>query len=200
MSDTLTIRPAADDADVRHAADVIARSFDHLGANRYLIPDSRQRLPIMREYFGILVEHAARGAGEVLLTDGAVAVWFDRTTEPAEPDRYEQRLTEITGEHLARFHELDKLLESHHPAEPHWHLALLAVEPARWGQGLGSALMNHTHTRLDQHGTAAFLEASSPDSQRVYRRHGYTDMTPSAIRLGDGTPFYRMWRQPHTTR
>ncbi len=194
MTGTPAIRPAGDDADVRHVADVVARSFDHLGANQYLIPDSRQRLPIMREYFGILVEHAARGAGEVLLTDGAVAVWFDRTTEPAEPQGYGQRLADAAGEHLERFHELDKLLEFHHPTDPHWHLAFLAVEPGRWGQGLGSALMNHTHARLDQHGAAAYLEASNPDGQRLYRRHGYTDMTPPAIHLSDGTPFYRMWR------
>jgi ribosomal protein S18 acetylase RimI-like enzyme len=194
MTDTLAIRPAADDADVAHAADVIARSFDHLGANQYLIPDDARRVPIMREFFHLLTEHAVRGAGDVLLTDGAVAVWFDRTTEPGEPEGFEQRLAEAAGEHIERFHELDKLLETHRPSEPHWHLAFLAVEPGQWGQGRGSALMRHTHARLDQQGTAAYLEASNPDSQRLYRRHGYTDLDPTAIHLSDGTPFYRMWR------
>jgi ribosomal protein S18 acetylase RimI-like enzyme len=196
MTDIFTIRPAADDADVAHAADVIARSFDHLGANRYLVPDDNWRVPIMRKFFGLLTEHAARGAGEVMLTEGAVAVWFDRTSALSEPEGFPQRLAEAVGDHLERFDELDKLLGAHHPSQPHWHLAFLAVEPGLWGQGRGSALMRHTHARLDQQGTPAYLEASNPDSQRVYRRHGYTEMSPFAIRLADGTPFYRMWRPP----
>jgi ribosomal protein S18 acetylase RimI-like enzyme len=193
------IRVAADDRDVTYAADLITRAFDHLGPNRYLVPDDTQRLSILGDYFRILTEHAARGAGEVLLTDGAVAVWFDRTTEPTEPTDYEKQLTAIAGEHLDRFREVDQLLETHHPTDPHWHLAFLAVEPDRQGRGLGSTLMNHTHARLDHQGTAAFLEATNPDNQRIYRRHGYTTMNPPVVRLGDGTPFYRMWRAPRTT-
>lgn len=199
MTDTHTIRAAAGDADVAHAADLIARAFDHLAANHYLVADPPRRLPVMREFFRLLTDHAARGAGEVWLTDGGVAVWFDRTTEPAEPENYEQRLAEATGEHLPRFQELDTLFEAHHPSEPHWHLAFLAVEPERWGHGVGSALMEHTHARLDEQGVAAYLEATNPDNQRVYHRHGYTDMEPSLIHLGDGTAFYRMWR-PATPR
>jgi GNAT superfamily N-acetyltransferase len=188
------IRSAADDADVAAAADLIALSFDHLDANHYLIPDENRRLPAMREFFHVLTEHAAAGAGQVLLTDGAVAVWFDRTTEPTEPEGYEKRIAAAAGEYLGRFHELDEKFEANHPTDPHWHLAFLAVHPTRWRQGLGSALMKHTHDQLDQLGIPAYLEATNPDNQRVYRRHGYHNMTPAEILLGDGTPFYRMWR------
>jgi ribosomal protein S18 acetylase RimI-like enzyme len=191
-----TIRPAADAADVAAAADLIALSFDHLAANHYLVPDEKLRLPVMREFFFLLTEHAANGAGEVLLTeDGAgAAVWFDRTTDPTEPEGYEERITAAAGEYVGRFDELDVLFEKNHPTDPHWHLAFLAVHPDRWGQGLGGALMDHTHARLDSAGIPAYLEATNADNQRVYRRHGYQDMSPSAILLADGTPFYRMWR------
>jgi len=196
MTNLPTIRNAGDAGDIAASADLIALSFDHLAANHYLVPDERQRLSVMREFFFLLTEHAANGAGEVLLTeDGAgTAVWFDRTTEPTEPDGYEERMTAAAGEFIGRFNELDLLFEKNHPTPPHWHLAFLAVHPDRWGHGLGGALMDHTHARLDAAGVPAYLEATNPDNQRVYRRHGYQDMNPFAILLADGTPFYRMWR------
>lgn len=190
----ITIRPASDDRDVACAADLIARSFDHLAANRYLVPNRQLRLPIMREYFHLLTAHAADGGGEVLLTDGAVAVWFNRTSEPAELADYDMRLAESTGVYLHRFQELDRLLEKNHPTEPHWHLAFLAVQPELWGHGRGSALMKHTHTRLDRQGIGAYLEATNANNRRLYKRHGYLDIEPSVIHLSDGTPFYRMCR------
>lgn len=48
---------------------------------------------------------------------------------------------------------------------------------------------HHDAIRLPQ-----YLEASNQNSARLYRRHGYRDMTPCAIRLPDRPPFFRMWR------
>lgn len=194
MTDS-TIRPAGDDRDIAWAADLVARSFDHLVPDRYVVPDDEERPSIMREFYRLLITYAADGGGEVLLSDGAVAVWFDRTNQAAPPADYEQRLTEITGPYLPRFQEIDDLLEKNQPADPHWHFAFLAVEADLRGQGRGGALMRHTHARLDEQGVATYLEATNPDNQRVYRRHGYTDMEPSAMRLPTGAvAFYRMWR------
>jgi len=193
---TPTIRRASDGADVAAAADLIARAMDHLGACHYLVPDAGLRLSVMRGWFHILTEHAANGAGEVLLTgDGsAVTVWFDRTREPAEPDGYEKRLADVAGDFIDRFHELDNLFEANHPVESHWHGAFFAVDPHRWGQGLGTALISHKLTRLDREGVPSYLEATNHDSQRLYVRLGFRDLDPSELPLGDGTPFYRMWR------
>jgi hypothetical protein len=58
--------------------------------------------------------------------------------------------------------------------------------------------MDHTHARLDAEGLPAYLEATNPANQRVYRRHGYMDMNPFAILLAEGIPFYRMWRPAQT--
>jgi GNAT superfamily N-acetyltransferase len=188
----------------------IARSFDHLDADHYLIPDPERRLAAMSEFFAVLTEHAGNGAGRVLETSDrrAVAVWFDRTIEPTEPEDFGLRLEKAAGEYTERFGELDEAFEAVHPGEPHWHLAFLAVDPGYQSHGLGSALMAHTHNWLDQNGLPAYLEASNADSQRVYRRHGYTDMLPSEIVIGEpknnsegkveGATFYRMWRPAQT--
>jgi GNAT superfamily N-acetyltransferase len=204
------ITTVTDPARLTAIGGLIARSFDHLDANRYLVPDPDLRLASMSEFFAVLTEHAGTGAGRVLQTsDGvAAAVWFDRTTAPAEPDGYAERIEKAAGPYAERFAELDEAFEADHPAEPHWHLAFLAVEPDYQNKGLGSALMSHTHAWLDEMGLPAYLEATNPDNQRVYRRHDYAGMTPSEIVIGDprnngggtveGATFYRMWRAPQT--
>lgn len=80
------------------------------------------------------------------------------------------------------------------PEEPRHHLALLAVDPARQGGGLGSTLLRHHHATLDGNGTPAYLEASSPGSRDLYRRHGYE--LRETFALPDGTKFWPMWRPP----
>jgi ribosomal protein S18 acetylase RimI-like enzyme len=100
----------------------------------------------------------------------------------------------MTGQYLDQFHALDALFDEHHPSESHWHLLFLAVHPMHQNEGLGSALLKHVHDAMDASGVPEYLEASNESSARLYRRHGYQDMSPCAIRLPDGTPFFRMWR------
>jgi GNAT superfamily N-acetyltransferase len=183
-------------ADVDTVADIVAASFQHMPVIRYLVPDDQRRLPVSRAWYRLYIEHAIRGAGQVVMTDDATAaaVWFDRTGEVTEPEDYAKHLADLSGDDLPRFEHLEHQMDAHHPRDPHFHLLFLAVLPDRWGQGLGSALMNHTHTQLDADGIAAYLEATSPDNQRLYHRHGYTDMTPPTIAVDGDTVLYRMWR------
>jgi len=189
------IRPATP-AEIPAVGRLIALSFDHLPQNRSLVPDERDRLRVMGDFFTFLTE-SAPGSGRVdVIGDAAgglaaTAVWFDRTREMPEIDGYEHRLGALTGRYLPNFEALDELFEKHHPEEPHWHLAFLAVHPDHQGAGLGSALMQHTHDRI---GVPAYLEATNEDNVRLYERHGYQRMSPFDIRLPDNTPFFRMWR------
>nr|BFE71544.1 GNAT family N-acetyltransferase [Actinoplanes digitatis] len=161
------------------------------------MPDPAARLRVMGDFFTMLTVHAPL-CGKVDVIDdpdgglAAAAVWFDRTAEQPELVGYEERLAELAGEWLPNFQALDEIFEKHHPADPHWHLAFLAVHPARQSHGLGSALMDSTHEDLGR--TPAYLEATNDANIRLYRRHGYTELEPFDIRLPDGTPFYRMWR------
>ncbi|MFF5291894.1 GNAT family N-acetyltransferase [Paractinoplanes globisporus] len=185
-------------ADIDDVARLVADAFDHLDVIHWLVSDPDRRKPISRDWYRLYVEHAIGGAGQVVTTsDGlGAAVWFDRTGEISDPDDYAKRLAELAGDHLPRFLHLDQQMEAHHPADPHWHLLFLAVHPSRWSQGYGSALMDYTHARLDADRLAAYLEATSPQNRRLYRRHGYTDMTPPAIDVTDTIPLFRMWRPP----
>ena len=193
---TPVIRPAGE-AELPAVGALIALSFDDLEQNRSLVPDPQSRLRVMGDFFTLLTEHAPL-CGKVEVVDdpagglAAAAVWFDRTHEMPEIPHYDERLAALAGEWLPHFHELDELFDKHHPVDPHWHLAFLAVHPDHQGHGLGGALMDNTHQDLG--GTAAYLEATNEDNIRLYRRYGYTDMMPFDIRMPDDTPFYRMWR------
>lgn len=177
---------------------LIALAFNDLDADAYLVPPLDDRQRVCGDYFTMHSKHALEhGRIDVIgECDGlsAAAVWFDRTRDVPELDDYERRLADLAGPYLFRFQALDGLMDTHHPSEPHWHLALLGVHPACRNQGLGSALLRRQHDEMDSTGTAEYLEASNQHSARLYRRHGYRDMSPSAIRLPDGTPFFRMWR------
>jgi GNAT superfamily N-acetyltransferase len=108
------------------------------------------------------------------------------------PDGY----AALTGPRLGRFLAFDAELDAPHlTGHKHDHLAILAVRPGRQGQGTGTALLHARHATLDREGTAAYLEASSQRTRRIYLRHGYTDHG-SPIELPGGPLMYPMTRQP----
>ncbi|MET0423447.1 MAG: GNAT family N-acetyltransferase [Actinoplanes sp.] len=193
------IRPARED-EIPAVGQLISHSFFHLDANAYLVPPLDDRLPVMADFFTLYSEHAfTYGRIDVIdnpAGDGyaAVAVWFDNTAEAPAPENYEQRLSDLAGGYLDRFVALDELFDKHHPTDPHWHLAFLAVHPDHQDHGLGSLLMKKTHDELDEAGVPAYLEATNANNVRLYRRRGYADMEPFEMLLPDGTAFFRMWR------
>ncbi|GAB2603660.1 GCN5-like N-acetyltransferase [Paractinoplanes abujensis] len=193
------IRPARDE-EIPAVGHLISHSFFELDANAYLVPPLDDRLKVMADFFTLLTEHAQKyGRVDVIDLPGggglaATAVWFDYTRDAPDPEAYEERLNALAGEYIDRFVALDLLFEKHHPHDPHWHLAFLAVHPDHQEHGLGSKLMARTHSELDKSGVPAYLEATNHNNVRLYHRVGYADMDPFEMLLPDGTPFYRMWR------
>ncbi|MFF5293030.1 GNAT family N-acetyltransferase [Paractinoplanes globisporus] len=188
----------AGEPDIDLVADVVADAFDHLEVINWLVPDPDRRWQVSRAWYRLYIEHAIRGAGQVVLTEdhAACAVWFDRTGPVTEPANYGQRLAALAGAHLGRFEHLDTQMDTHHPSAPHWHLLFLAVRPGQQGRGMGSHLMSHTHKQLDVQGLPAYLEATNDDNARLYRRHRYSNMVPFDLSVADGISLYRMWRAP----
>jgi ribosomal protein S18 acetylase RimI-like enzyme len=179
---------------------LVATAMGNGPVARWLHTDDAFRFRDANRYFEIFVEHAVR-YGEVYATADAetgrltgVALWFPRTASIPPPDNYEQRLKEIAGEAYDRACELDAATEAHHPMEPHHHLAFLAVHPADQGHGVGSALLDRHHARLDAAGLPAYLAATHPRNRDLYQRHGY--QVRSVIELPDGPPLWTMWRPP----
>ena len=174
---------------------LIATAFHPLDISRWLVADRLDRMHVQTGQFTLLVRHAiAHGQVHTTADMSAVAVWFPSDV-PGIPG-YEADLARICGLHLSRFESLDNAMHSHAPAPPHWHLAFLAVLPARQNHGIGGSLLRHQHQRLDDMGIAAYLEAGDERSARLYRRHGYTPYgEPFPVGVG-GPNMYPMWRDP----
>ena len=103
----------------------------------------------------------------------------------------------MTGRWAERFAAFDVALDARHPAIAH-HLAILAVQPDRQGQGTGAVLLHACHQHLDHDaGALAYLEASDLRTRQNYLRHGNADHR-LPIGLPGGPLMYPMWRQART--
>jgi GNAT superfamily N-acetyltransferase len=180
--------------------DLIAEAMEDSPISRWMQPDAEARRAEGPLYFEIFVEHAVR-CGEVYATTDAVtgklsgvALWFPLTSLIPPPQDYERRLKEVAGDAFERASQLDAVLDTNHPLEPHHYLAFLAVRPGSRRRGVGSALLDRHHARLDQAGLPAYLEANHPRNRDLYLRHGYR--VRSVIELPDGPPLWTMWRSP----
>lgn len=81
-----------------------------------------------------------------------------------------------------------------HPKEPHWHLALVGVDPTQQGKGIGAALLRYALTRIDEQHLHSYLESSNPANITLYQRHGFEVIRE--IRVGGSPPVIPMLRDP----
>ena len=92
------------------------------------------------------------------------------------PARWWTRVRALLGQGLRvaeRWGEVQDALQPHRPARPHWYLALLGVEPDRWGHGVGSALLRSFLADVDESGEVVWLETDRPENVAFYARAGF---------------------------
>jgi GNAT superfamily N-acetyltransferase len=195
----LVIRDVAP-VDTGEITELVAAAMWDGRVARWLNPDAEVRRRTSPAYFAVFVEHAVR-YGEVYATADAdtgrlsgVALWFPLTSMIPPPADYDRRMKEATGSAYDRACELDVALDTHHPIDPHHYLAFLAVHPDQQNRGIGSALLDRHHARLDRAGIPAYLEANDPRNRDLYLRHGY--VAGPEIRLSGGPALWPMWRAP----
>ena len=88
---------------------------------------------------------------------------------------------------------MEQMTESH-PAEPHWHLVFIGVDPTHQGRGIGAALLRHALAHIDSQHVHAYLESSNPANVPLYQRHGFEVVRE--IRVGDSPVITPMIRVP----
>jgi ribosomal protein S18 acetylase RimI-like enzyme len=72
-----------------------------------------------------------------------------------------------------RWSDVSRQLRRHHPLGPHWYLATLGVDPERWGQGAGRALLDDFLAQVDDDGSGAYLETDRRELAGFYERAGF---------------------------
>jgi GNAT superfamily N-acetyltransferase len=136
---------------------VLTRAFDDDPVFRYLYPAARRRRWSCRRFLQAIVRDGLP-FGEVwaAVDNGAVvgtAGWLPEGAYPPSRRRAARQLVAA----LRYLTETEKL----HPKESHWYLAVIGVEPARQGEGLGGKLLAAVLGRLDESGVPGYLETST---------------------------------------
>ncbi len=104
-----------------------------------------------------------------------------------------RRWTGIAG--LRRLAWLAVASERRYPGDPHWYLYMLAVDPARQGGGVGTALLEAGLARADSDALPAYLEATTERNCVLYARFGFEAGRPLRYPLGS-PPLFPMLRPP----
>lgn len=106
-----------------------------------------------------------------------------------------QRVREASPAGFARLMDGFSAVSALHPAEPHWYLAFIGVEPARQGTGAGRALLAPALEAADRDGVLCYLETPFPETHDFYRRFGYV-LHPPTHPFAEAPPLWTMTRQP----
>jgi GNAT superfamily N-acetyltransferase len=180
-----------ENADRAIAVQTLAFSSDPV--MRWLFPEAETYLRVFphfaRCFGGGAFEH---GTGYAPDDFAGAAFWLpvgqQVDPEPLLKIAEEDVRESIRGDVLSIFEQM----EHHHIDEPHWYLAIIGVDPARQGRGLGASMLAHTLRICDEGGYPAYLESSNPANITLYQRHGFE--ISGEIQAGDSpviTPMIR---------
>lgn len=181
----------ASDADRTVGVIVLAFSTDPVA--RWTFPDPHQFLthfPAGVRAFG--GKAFAHGTGHHLSGFTGAALWLPPGVLPDKEELGAVLQAGVAGSRLPDVFAVLERMGSYHPAEPHWYLPLIGVDPAHQRQGLGSVLLRHALAQCDLDHVAAYLESSNPANIPLYRRHGFEVL--DTIQLGSSPPIFPMLR------
>jgi ribosomal protein S18 acetylase RimI-like enzyme len=184
--------------DIPAMGQMLARAFHHDPIVDWVFQDERRRPKYTRRFFEgrarVLIEQR-----EIYLADdcAAAAMWA-RPEEWRDPPLQAFKELAILAPGVGRraVQVVRGLIqvESRHPKEAHWYLAVLGTEPARQGEGLASTLLRKVLDECDHDEVPAYLETGTERNVGFYTRHGFK--VREEFRLPGGPPIWLMWRDP----
>lgn len=198
----VTVSAATRPADLVAAAALLAEGFAADPLIAAVLPgavaERRRRLDrFYRAWLGAsedgrAVDLARRDDGEVV----GVAIWHAPNAPEHRPSlALSLRVLRALGWTGSRaWQRMERTFAAVRPTEPHWYLSDVAVSGQARGEGVGSALLGHRLARVDAEGAAAYLEATTPGSRRMYGRLGFVPRGPIRGLPGEQEPPEAMWR------
>lgn len=186
MSDVRAVRPS----EVDTVLGILVEAFQDDPMSGWVFPDAERRRTVSHPaFFGAILE-AGFAAGHVDVTEDhtAAVIWLP-------PGGDDEPIPGLDAAETGRLGVLLGLMAAVEPAGPLWHAQFIGVRPGLQGRGIGGRLLHHGLDRADAEGVPTYLEASSPDSTRLYRRLGFRDHGP-AFHPPGGPPMQPMRRAP----
>jgi ribosomal protein S18 acetylase RimI-like enzyme len=206
--DQAPLRPAIDGSDIRklnagevpRIAHALARAFEDDPVMTWIFRSDAERLGRLERMFTLFLrriwlEHEECYTPAQLF---GAALWLPPGKwhlGPLAQLRLVPSMIAVMGRSLPRGFSAIQTMEKRHPTEPpHYYLPVLGVEPEFQGRGFGSALLQPVLSRCDRDRISAYLESSKRRNVVLYERHGFRVV--EELRLKDGPPIWRMWREP----
>jgi GNAT superfamily N-acetyltransferase len=193
MSDRII--KTAELSDMDRIVDLLVLAFDSDPVERWLYPDPHAYLVNFPIFLRALIAKSFECHQVYYLDNFAGAVlWLP-------PDVYMDEEPIIAA--LDRTVDIRKhadtlavndLMTKYHPKEPHWYLAIIGVDPAHQGKGVGTLLLEYTLDVCDREQKLAYLESTNPKNISLYERHGFECI--GTIRSGEVPPMIPMIRSP----
>ncbi|WP_410585302.1 GNAT family N-acetyltransferase [Amycolatopsis sp. lyj-108] len=181
----------AEPSEMDTVVDVLSEAFHDDPVSVWVFPGDERRavaLPIFHRAV-LLGTLAAGGHIDVTGDLSAAVLWSPSGEEDMDGDAF----AGLTGEELGRLATLFELMTEHAPGGEYHHAQFVGVRKSAQRQGIGARLLKHG---LDRYGAVpAYLEASSSESAKLYRRLGFRDHGPAFAAEG-GPPMLPMWREP----
>jgi GNAT superfamily N-acetyltransferase len=185
-------------ADTPAMTQALARAFHDDPVFNWLYPGAEARLKHGRRYFEGRARLLLRQRHVYTVDGGHAAAMWARPGEwhdpPLEALRQIFELAPGIGRRALRALVGQHRMESNHPSEPHWYLAVLGTDPDHQGRGLASALMQPVLDGCDRDEIPAYLETATERNVAFYTRHGFR--TTGEIQLPKGPRMWLMWRDP----
>lgn len=191
------------------AAGVLTRSFLTNANFVDLFPDEEVRaraLPhvqraCLRDALRAGHVYAASRGGEIV----GVAAWLPPGAFPlsarrqlaAAPDM--ARVFAAAPRSLGRLLRFTSGLAKLHPAQPHWYLEAVGVEPGAQGMGVGTRLLEPVLARADEAGQPCYLETMTERNVAWYGRLGFEVRSAGVSFAPGGPPNWTMIRRPGAT-
>ncbi|ODT25891.1 GNAT family N-acetyltransferase [Microbacterium sp. SCN 69-37] len=182
----ITVQPATA-ADLPAAARVLADAFSADPVMAAIIPEQADRDERLTELFTAVLSSGAYRTGVVDLArrgiDGeivGVAAWEAPGAMRGALGRQLRELPRfaraIGWTRLPHALGLLSQLDRHRPDSPHWYLGEIGVSSTARGMGVGGRLLRAQLDMLDATRQSAYLESSTPDNRRLYRRAGFVEL------------------------
>lgn len=172
---------------------VLAFSSDP--AVRWTWPDPAEFLkhfPVFVKAFGGKAFH--HGGAYLAPGNAGAALWLPPGVGSDDEGIDRVLSASLSSKRLRQVVSLMDKMGSYHPAEPHWYLPLIGVDPCHQGRGHGAALLKAALKQCDEAGQLAYLESTNPKSIGLYERHGFELL--GSIQEGDSPTIFPMLRRP----
>ncbi|GAB4001310.1 GNAT family N-acetyltransferase [Nocardioides ultimimeridianus] len=207
--DEITTEPLAPEQQATATA-LLADAFFRDPVMAWLLPAEQRRKEALERFFALETEHvlghpdsllaSRRGTARGVLLVLPPGRWKTSFLSQA---RHGAAYASIFRFRLGRANALQSRLQRLHPREPHYYVPMIGVATTAQGTGVGSALLEQLCARCDAEGLPAYLEATSPESARLYSRHGFvTKRTLTSFdrkRRSTMPPIELMARKPGAT-